>query len=755
MKRFSIFLLMLIAVQPLIAQTDGISYQAVILDPNGQELPGVDAEGNILPNTGIAIRFTIIDANNMEEYQEIQQTHTDEFGMINLVIGQADPDAFALISWNGTAKDLRVEIDFSGSGDEFVTMSRESMTFVPYAYHRNIEAHGTLEVDDATLLNSQLTVGGPTNLNSSLAVNNNNATMLTGPLSVDGSSLLNNELTVAGTTNLDDSLNVNNLSPTFLSGNLTVGADGKATFNGSTEFNAPAEFVQLGVNGTSQLNGKVNINLATDSVPGREDQYSTYPLTIEGSTQGIAIRVNGNRSISNNYISFWDSGNGDTTMWGRIEGITLDEQKDDPEYKWEHGTRIADIAINTAELGINIAEWFQSGIDVTAAVTSSTACLGVGACVTTPIPSFIVSFNLDFILKIANTVVSLANLGLAGTEEYTFLKFKKDNIGVSYQSGAGDYAEWLPKENTTEVYTEGEVVGIKNGYVTKDIWGAEKIMVVSTNPIVLGNMPQPGAEMDYVRIAFMGQVPVKVIGEAKPGDYILPSELGSGYGKAVHPEDMDIRNYSKIAGVVWSTISQLTHEIKLVNIAVGINTNDLNTVVSNQQKELAALRTNLEKLQDQFEKNNALLSSLLPGYAEATGIESATHEHKSGLTTEYTAQTFNKDDLIPVTQDDIIYFELSREQIELSFEMAREQYQQMIDDADQVSKLFPGNAQKMYKGYEHMVLMPLKDHPFWQKIDSDPEYKEEIILLMQSNLKKAMHTHKKYAGNYTDMEIVE
>ena len=77
----------------LSAQTDGISYQAVIIDPNGQELPGVDAEGNILPNAEISIRFTIIDANNQEEYQEIQTTHTDAYGMVNIIIGQGDPDA--------------------------------------------------------------------------------------------------------------------------------------------------------------------------------------------------------------------------------------------------------------------------------------------------------------------------------------------------------------------------------------------------------------------------------------------------------------------------------------------------------------------------------------------------------------------------------------------------------------------------------------------------------------------------------------
>jgi hypothetical protein len=168
MKKLYLLTLFLYGCLHLFAQTDGISYQAVIINPQGQELPGVDAQGNILPGTEIAIRFTIIDANNIDEYQEIQYTYTDAYGMVNLLIGETDPDAFAQINWDGTNKELKVEIDFGGTASEFVDMSREQLTFVPYAYHRNITAHGTLQVDDAAFLNSELQVEGPANLNSSL-----------------------------------------------------------------------------------------------------------------------------------------------------------------------------------------------------------------------------------------------------------------------------------------------------------------------------------------------------------------------------------------------------------------------------------------------------------------------------------------------------------------------------------------------------------------------------------------------------------
>ncbi|MCB0434312.1 MAG: hypothetical protein KDD18_15465, partial [Mangrovimonas sp.] len=178
-----------------IAQTDGITYQAVIIGPDALELPGVDSEGNYLPNATVAIRFTIYDSGNQIEFREVQIADTDEFGRINLLIGEANHDEFTHISWDGTPKDLEVEIDFD-AGSNFETMSREKLTFLPYAYHRNITATGTLSVDDNTFLNGELQVEGPTNLNSTLDVNNQNATNLTGTLTVDGETNLNNAFSV-------------------------------------------------------------------------------------------------------------------------------------------------------------------------------------------------------------------------------------------------------------------------------------------------------------------------------------------------------------------------------------------------------------------------------------------------------------------------------------------------------------------------------------------------------------------------------
>ncbi|MDZ7765197.1 MAG: hypothetical protein U5K00_12340 [Melioribacteraceae bacterium] len=83
-----------------------------------------------------------------------------------------------------------------------------------------------------------------------------------------------------------------------------------------------------------------------------------------------------------------------------------------------------------------------------------------------------------------------------------------------------------------EEISSGDIVGINGGKISKNTSRAEYISVVSTSPIILGNMPIKEIETHFEKVAFMGQVPVKVIGIVKTGDYILPSGLNDGVGIA-------------------------------------------------------------------------------------------------------------------------------------------------------------------------------------------------------------------------------
>src|SRR5690606_12476228 len=134
MKKLLLFLLLIAASFQGFSQTPGISYQAVILNPNTKELPGAHAQTSILANRKVAIRFTIINESFQQEYQEYHQTNTEAYGMINLLIGHGTrigASYFEDILWNGLSKKLKVDIDLSGSGNNYTVLSEQELTFIP------------------------------------------------------------------------------------------------------------------------------------------------------------------------------------------------------------------------------------------------------------------------------------------------------------------------------------------------------------------------------------------------------------------------------------------------------------------------------------------------------------------------------------------------------------------------------------------------------------------------------------------------
>ncbi|MFL2623784.1 MAG: hypothetical protein ACJ0P6_04720 [Flavobacteriaceae bacterium] len=122
------------------AQSSGITYQAVIYNPNGEELPGVDNPYAPLTNQDVCLQFGIIDASGNVEYQEEVQVTTDAFGMVNLLIGTNTQTGgyaadFAGIQWTADAKFLKVDLDIKGSCTDFEELSNQPFTYVPFAYY--------------------------------------------------------------------------------------------------------------------------------------------------------------------------------------------------------------------------------------------------------------------------------------------------------------------------------------------------------------------------------------------------------------------------------------------------------------------------------------------------------------------------------------------------------------------------------------------------------------------------------------------
>jgi hypothetical protein len=138
MKRFLLLLLFVSSIS--FAQSSGITYQAVIYNPNGEELPGVDNPYAPLTNQDICLQFGIVDASGNVEYQEQVQVTTDPFGMVNLLIGTNTQTGgytadFAGIQWTADAKFLKVDLDIKGTCTDFEELSNQPFTYVPFAYY--------------------------------------------------------------------------------------------------------------------------------------------------------------------------------------------------------------------------------------------------------------------------------------------------------------------------------------------------------------------------------------------------------------------------------------------------------------------------------------------------------------------------------------------------------------------------------------------------------------------------------------------
>ncbi|TPV32898.1 hypothetical protein FJ651_11375 [Paucihalobacter ruber] len=692
------------------AQTDGITYQAVIISPDALELPGVDSENNYLPNTTIAVRFTIYDSGNQIEFQEVQITETDEFGRINLLIGDAEHDYFKEISWDGTPKDLKVEIDFD-AGNNFETMSRERLTFLPFAYHRNITATGTLTVDDRTFLNGELQVEGPTNLNSTLNVNNGNATNLSGTLNVDGIA------------DFHEALNVNNGSPATLSGDVTVGGNsllngtldviGMTTLNDLT-VNGEASFGDLTaenliinesttLNGTTIIDGMGSQITLTSNMPDQSQASWNHPVLIDGGTNGLAIKVNGSRNNNTNFITFFDETI--TTSWGRIEGETPAEFTNNADYNFDQTSLNYDIYDAGFDVAFALYDLAASFVEVTAASTSSTVCVGLGTCVTAPIPSWIVSSTAQSIAAGLQVIAAGVGVGIAANNKITYDNNKEALQGVTYASGAGDYAEYLLRSDLNEQMSYGDIVGVVGGKISKNTSNAERIMVVSFKPIVLGNMPQPNREADYEKVAFMGQVPVKVFGKVSIGDYIIPSGNNDGIGIAVPPQKMTSNQINKIVGVGWEE-SQQAFGFSFVNTAVGINRNDSNIIIKHLENKIESQNKEIELLKNQIENILVSISEIKNGdNRETTNLNSKNHQGHS-----------NQFDIVQSTEKDIIYFQITRDDFEKGLVMAEDMIRKTGD----------------YDRY--------KDS--FEKLKNDSAFKEKFFKKLQQDLEHQIHYHK-------------
>ena len=433
---------------------------------------------------------------------------------------------------------------------------------------------GQLTVDKATDLNSTLNVDGSTDLNSYLHVNNESPTVLSGTLAVTKATDLKSTLNVDGSTSLNSSLNVNNAAATNLTGTLSVGK-------------------------TSNLNGQVTI---TATLAPEEGNINNYPLIVQGSRNGVSIKLQGATPNRNeNFITFWN-GNGDAR--GRIEGFAGTFEPDRSAF-----INLVNNA-NGADSNSTVSQDPNQPLpEAPTALQNINNNYAFGALnATLSLVQNIVKFVINLIACIAGVGVfgdcddvawSGIDMAVSAVQFAGYIAYNQGNPGVAYESGGADYAEWLPKLDKDEVLAFGDVVGVKAGVISKTFSSADKFMVVSRNPGVIGGMPDANKELSYEKIAFMGQVPVKVVGKVHKEDYILPSANGDGMAIAIRPDQMQARDFKRIIGVAWSASDSLK-DFNYINTAVGINANDMAGTVEDMQYVINNMQLALAKVDKKF-----------------------------------------------------------------------------------------------------------------------------------------------------------
>jgi hypothetical protein len=251
MKKF-LLLFTLFLSSVLFAQTNGITYQAILYKPNGDVMPGHNNSTIPLALKNVCIQFTIVDASNQNEYVETVTVTTDQYGMVNLIIGTGNQTGgyasdFASVDWTSNQKSLRVGLNITGVCSNFEEISNQPFSIVPFAYSSQyatsaVSVTGIVPIENGGT-NASTVVGAKTNLGLDLV---DNTSDLAKPISTATQSALNlkeNAVNKSTDVTLADATNVK--FPTELAVKTFV--NGQVVSN-TTALNAAITAVQDDVN---------------------------------------------------------------------------------------------------------------------------------------------------------------------------------------------------------------------------------------------------------------------------------------------------------------------------------------------------------------------------------------------------------------------------------------------------------------------------------------------------------------------------
>lgn len=221
--------------------------------------------GSPMANKNVSIRISVLKSQMQKErvYAEYQNITTDQFGMINLMIGKGNVISgnFGQINWGNDEYFLRIEMDETGDS-QFKLLSEVQLLSVPYALH----AKTADNVDDADA-NAQnelqlLTING-----QELSISNGNTITLPS----DGDSDATNEIQTLNYTSGQLSISGGN-AVTIVTGSTPPPTDQPVPI----VFRGEHLFVHPGDNSTGTIFG---VFTATSATSDSDGQSNTEAIT--------------------------------------------------------------------------------------------------------------------------------------------------------------------------------------------------------------------------------------------------------------------------------------------------------------------------------------------------------------------------------------------------------------------------------------------------------------------------------------------
>lgn len=244
------------------AQQKGISYQAVIINPNAVAAPGYNGTSIPLANKAICLSFQIVNGANQIEYQESQAITTDGYGMINVVIGTGRAGAGLVssldaVAWNQGNKKLVVGVNTDGVCSNYTEISNQLLNYSPYSLYAQ-----NADIKDGYVTTAKLADGAVTDSKVAMGINPTKV----GLGNVNNTSDANKPVSTATQTALN--LKANLASPTFTG--TVSGIDkamvGLGNVDNTTDLNKPVSTATQ-----TALNLKANVTDVTTSLGLKED----------------------------------------------------------------------------------------------------------------------------------------------------------------------------------------------------------------------------------------------------------------------------------------------------------------------------------------------------------------------------------------------------------------------------------------------------------------------------------------------------